>query len=203
MLDQGKRLAVTFGFRWDVQNLYGRDWFNSYMLKFAKESVLGGIMETTKTGVRTLLNKGMTEGWSIDRMANAIGDLFRAWTTREPLSDAAREWFVDRLPQYRLEAIARTETIRASNYGSMELYREWGVKRHEWISTQDDRTRAIDRGDEFEHLGANGEVVEIGTPFMATGAPLMYPGDPEGDPANTINCRCTTVPVIEDANATQ
>jgi hypothetical protein len=39
-------------------------------------------------------------------------------------------------------------------------------------------------------------VVGINEPFMKSGAPLMYPGDPEGDAANVINCRCTILPVI-------
>jgi hypothetical protein len=202
MLDQGKRLAATFGFRWDVQNLYGRDWFNSYMLKFATD-----IFDTTKTQLRSLLNQGMAQGWSIEKMANNMGQLFDAWVnSKTVLPPEAREWFVDRLPQYRLEAIARTETIRASNYGSMELYREWGIKRHEWISTQDDRTRRFDNGDDFDHMAMNQKTTDIGTPFIVPGVDgdeaLMYPGDPEGSAANTINCRCTTVPVIEDVNAT-
>jgi len=33
--------------------------------------------------------------------------------------------------------------------------------------------------------------------FTATGGRLAFPGDPEGEPGNSINCRCTIVPVIE------
>ena len=87
--------------------------------------------------------------------------------------------------------IARTETIRASNAGSTQVYKDWGVQKHEWLSTMDDRTRD-------DHAEANGLVVEIGKPFMVGGEELEFPGDPNGSPGNVINCRCTTIPVIED-----
>jgi len=100
---------------------------------------------------------------------------------------------------YRAERVARTNVIAVNNSAAQDTYVENGVKQHEWLATHDERTRGESNGhpnDEFDHMAADGEVVDITAPFMNTGGPLMYPGDPDGDPANTINCRCTILPVV-------
>jgi uncharacterized protein with gpF-like domain len=48
-----------------------------------------------------------------------------------------------------------------------------------------------------DHLAADGQVQDIDEPFDVGGEQLMYPGDPAGSPGNTINCRCTVLPVME------
>ena len=42
------------------------------------------------------------------------------------------------------------------------------------------------------------EIVPLDEPFMGTGEPLDYPGATGGSPGNVCNCRCTTIPVIEE-----
>jgi uncharacterized protein with gpF-like domain len=196
LIDHGRRLSAEFGLTFNVQMLQARDWLNKYMLIFARE-----IVTTTRDAIATVISQGIAQGWSIDTMAGRIGDFFDSWMKANPGS-IDWSWYKERTPQYRLEMIARTETIRASNAGSVELYQQWGVRQHEWLSTDDERTRSPERGDEFDHVGANGEVVNIGTPFMRTGEPMMFPGDPNGSAANSIQCRCTTIPVIEGQDAT-
>ena len=171
--DQVSKWAGILGLQFDVQPLFARDWYNKYI-----QGMPIPIIDTTKNAVGVIIDQALAEGWSISSMQDAI---MQAFDIMEP---------------YRSERIARTETIRASNAGTTDQFREWGVQRHEWLSTQDDRTRRKPP-DDFDHVEANGEVVNIGDPFMATGEPLMYPGDPAGDPGNTINCRCTTIPVME------
>ena len=200
--DRGKQLSTQFGMAFNVQNLFARDWFNDYMLKFAQP-----INKTTLDSIATLLAQAQEEGWAIPTMQNHLGDMFEQWMTGE-LTPEEFIWFSDRLPPYRTEMIARTETIRSSNAGSTEIYKDWGVQKHEWVSTQDDRTRGQEKGDEFDHFsdwpnGPNGEVVEIDTPFIGTGEELMYPGDPSGSAGNTISCRCTTAPVVEEGEELQ
>lgn len=97
---------------------------------------------------------------------------------------------------YRAERVARTNVIAANNAAAQDVYAENGVKQHEWLSTSDGRTRGNDPHDDYSHVDADGEVVGIDEPFMKSGAPLMYPGDPDGDAGNVINCRCTILPVI-------
>ena len=93
--------------------------------------------------------------------------------------------------------IARTETIRSANAGADALFRQWDVERKEWVATGDDRTRD-------SHLIAWAQYTEGGNPgpininefFSVGNSQLRYPGDPIGGADETIQCRCTLVPVI-------
>lgn len=70
----------------------------------------------------------------------------------------------------------------------------------EWVTMEDDRVRDT-------HKEAAGQVVPSGQPFSVGDAKLLYPGQPVGDPANWINCRCQarptalTDPITAAANA--
>ena len=97
---------------------------------------------------------------------------------------------------YRAERVARTEVISVNNMAAQNTYVENGVKEHEWLSTADNQTRGNDPKDDYSHVDADGEVVGIDEPFTQSGGSLMYPGDPDGEPGNVINCRCTILPVI-------
>lgn len=83
---------------------------------------------------------------------------------------------------YRNERIARTETIGATNYGAYEAIKQSGlVARKEWIATLDERTRD-------SHADIDGESAELDDTFSNG---LKYPGDPDGELSEFINCRCT------------
>jgi uncharacterized protein with gpF-like domain len=59
-----------------------------------------------------------------------------------------------------------------------------GVKTQKgWLATNDDRTRD-------SHAELNGVFVDIDDEFDNG---LEYPGDPNGDPSEVYNCRCTLV----------
>lgn len=185
VIDQGERWSVALGMQFDVQNLQARDWFNRYALKFAQEPSV-----TTRNAIARIAEQAQAQGWSIPQTQKQIDALFDAYQTNAQPSDPDFEWVDKRRPPYRTEMIARSETIRASNAGSIEIFRDWGVEKKEWLATQDDRTRP-------EHLAANGQVVGVDAAFEVGGEYLTYPGDPAGSPANTIQCRCTVLPVIE------
>ena len=191
--DQGEHLALTFGFEFDTRNMAGEEWFQKYMLKFAQP-----INQTTSDGVHQLIALAMRDGWSVPTMQKHMTTLFQQYMKGD-VPPEEMQWYEDRLPAYRTEMIARTESMRASNAGSSELYREWGVTKQEWLSTKDDRTRSYDNGDEFDHVEADGQIVGMDSPFDVSGESLMYPGDPSGSPGNTINCRCTLLPVMDEA----
>jgi len=90
---------------------------------------------------------------------------------------------------YRAERVARCNVIAVNNASAQDVYVENGVEKHEWLSTNDDRTRD-------DHVTADGQVVGINEPFSIGGESLMYPGDPAGSADETINCRCSILPVV-------
>lgn len=184
--DQGKRWAAQLGASFDVRNFFAEAWFDKYTLVFAQQ-----INQTTLDELGVMFKQAQAEGWSVPEMQKHMTTMFEQWS-RGAKTPADFEWYTSRMPQYRTERIARTEAIRSSNAGTQELFTEWGVQKHEWLSTQDDRTR-----DAHLRVNIDPRVVPIDEPFIVMGEKLMYPGDPAGSPANTINCRCTVLPVME------
>jgi len=184
--DQEQNLGAVLGMSFDVENLWATDSFTNYTIQFSKP-----IMRTTNDWLTSLLQTATHEGWTTGRMENALGAMFDKWTNDDSLTEEQQEWFVERQPLYRREAIARTETIKAANYGSEELYKAWSVPAREWLAILDDRVRP-------DHAAMDGIVQSVGTPFKVAGYEMMYPGDGSlGAPASQIiNCRCTTAPVI-------
>lgn len=87
---------------------------------------------------------------------------------------------------------ARTMMTGAQNGGRMSAYERaanLGIKiQKEWMATLDSRTRD-------SHQKMDGERVDWKKPFSNN---LMYPGDPEGDPSEVYNCRCTMAPFYPD-----
>ena len=83
---------------------------------------------------------------------------------------------------------ARTAVTSAENKGRMDMLhdaREKGVLSSKiWIATHDSRTR--EAHEELDHTEE-----DVDTPFENSLGYIMYPGDPDADPANTYNCRCT------------
>ncbi len=83
---------------------------------------------------------------------------------------------------------ARTTVTSAENKGRMDsLHRaaEKGVITHKvWLAAIDARTREA-------HAELDGQEQDIDDPFDSILGDIMYPGDPDADPANVYNCRCT------------
>lgn len=128
--------------------------------------------------INSAILQGILQGEPIDKMADRI----------LPIVDN------NQTASYRT---ARTLTTQCENKGRidrMENLSEQGLKMQKtWISTDDERTRE-------SHVLMDGETVDIDEPFSND---LMYPADPDGDPSEVYNCRCTMVTEIvgiEDAD---
>jgi hypothetical protein len=197
IIDQGEKWNAEFGIQFDVRNLFAEEWFDVYMLIFAQE-----IDDTTKADIGTALQEAMAGGWTIDEMSSAIDLLFDKYISGRGIDCSAEGlkpsevWFCERKPRWRRDLISRTETIRASNAGSVALFQAWGVvELKEWLATADDRTRST-------HLRAWSDYSEGGTPgpiplgneFHVGGETLLFPGDPSADISETANCRCSVIP---------
>lgn len=166
------RVNNAFGVSFDLEAPFVQDFIRARANQLA-----GQVTDSTYSAVQQALADGVANGASIDDLASAVQDVFTNASTN------------------RAKTIARTEVISASN-GSATLTASQlppdvcaGM---EWISTRDDRTRGNDEKDEFDHLSVDGQVVAMGAPFEVGGESLLYPGDPDGDGGNVINCRCTT-----------
>ena len=144
----------------------------------AAEALIGAMVtrvnDTTRDVVQSVILDGLADGKSV----NAIqADLRRA-----------RAFSRD-----RALTIARTETTRATNAGSVRAYGEaanQGVELQiEWLSARDGAVRD-------SHDALDGDRISPGGTFTApSGAHARYPGD-FADAAESVNCRCTTVPVV-------
>lgn len=86
---------------------------------------------------------------------------------------------------------ARTLTTECENKGRidrMDEMSEQGLEiEKEWIATDDERTRE-------SHALIDGETVPYDEEFSNG---LMQPGDPDGDPSEVYNCRCTMGTVVK------
>ncbi len=49
----------------------------------------------------------------------------------------------------------------------------------------------------INHDAIDGQIREVDKPFAVGGASLMYPRDPAGPAAETINCGCQSLPWME------
>jgi SPP1 gp7 family putative phage head morphogenesis protein len=94
--------------------------------------------------------------------------------------------------EYRVERLVRTELNSAYNESTLQQMRISNVvQKKEWRTYLDNRTRDA-------HRNANGQTVQVNMPFTVDGENLDRPGDPKGSAANIINCRCTSLPVVND-----
>lgn len=96
---------------------------------------------------------------------------------------------------------ARTAVTSAQNKGRLDAMKQVEddgiVMGKEWIAAKDERVREW-------HSDLDRVIVPVDQPFIAhivSGKhayddEIMYPGDPNADPANTYNCRCSIAEVI-------
>jgi len=121
----------------------------------------------------------------------------------DALADRVRKVYKE-ATQYRAERIARTETIRASNFATEEAYKQSNVVvKKEWLTSRDERVcewcapqdgKIIDLDDDYyksgsSYKGLNGGILKFGA--WDVNAPPLHP-----------NCRCTLLPVTTDDEQT-
>lgn len=189
--DQQESTAVALGIQFDARNLAGEAWFQRYTLKFANEAI-----GTTQADLQDLIANALAEGWGADKTAKQIDLLFEQYMNGGVEPD---KWLGDRLPAYRREMIARTETIRASNQGQIAQYQEWGVVQKEWYASPD----ACEFCQEM-----SGKIIGVSEPYFTQGDSMELldeDGNPltlsldyedvDGPPLH-VNCRCVVLPVI-------
>jgi len=176
-----KDLNSEFNQTYPAAKLLKQQWFNEYTIRFAQP-----INDTTNETIKRMVEQATDEGWTIDNMRSRLEVMFKQWMDGDvPLDELA--WYTERMPQYRRENIARTETIKSMNVVSTNLYDAWGAPEKEWLATMDSRVRDT-------HATANGQVVKTGKPFNVGGYDMQFPGDMNAPAGEICNCRCTVIP---------
>lgn len=185
--DAAEFWRVEAGLAFNVARLEDQAWFTDYMLQFGSP-----ITDTSERELAGIIQRGIREGWSIQQMQDAIEKTFDQWIEGK-VNPADIRFAVDRLPPWRTEMIARTETTRATSAGAYQVYRGAGVQRKEWLSTPDERTRPT-------HMDAMSQIRNIDELFDIGGYKMMHPGDASfgAPPEEFVNCRCSIAPIIED-----
>lgn len=126
------------------------------------------------TKVNSQILQGVLQGESADQMASRLMNV-----TKMNKESALRN--------------ARTAVTSAQNKGRVDAMHQCEddgvIMGKEWIATKDERTREA-------HLELDRVVVKVDEPFENEIGQIMYPGDPDADPANTYNCRCTIAEVV-------
>jgi len=136
------------------------------------------------------------------KVSRIVGDGLRSGAPMPEIERELSRYFVS----YRNQAqtIARTEVVASLNFSSskaMEAAYTNGVNvRSRWVTMQDGHVRGQMVKDEFDHMAAEGlEIIPSKQLFIVSGESLEFPGDTKNgaSPGNTINCRCTTQPIVK------
>ncbi len=137
----------------------------AWIVKHAAESVKS-ILETNLADVRAVILAGVDEGLTVPQIGRKL-----------------RDFYQDRSP-YKAMRVARTEVTQSAGFAQHESAEQGGVMhKHQWLSSRDDRVRDT-------HAAIDGEERLLKETYSNG---LMYPGDPSGDPAETIQCRCVEI----------
>ena len=151
----------------------------------------------------TILRYLETQG--LDQLASDITDTTKEQIRRFMIQSAEQNLTLPEtiallrtagITDYRAELIARTETGRAANIGSMVGATSTGlVTIKEWIAAKDNRTRRIPR-DQFDHLNMDGTKIPMDATFKLQNKKggfdlMLHPCDSSGSAGDVCNCRCT------------
>lgn len=119
--------------------------------------------------INSQIMQGIIDGESIPKMAKRLENVLE----------------MNRDSAIRNARTAVTCTENRARADMLERAEELGIHTKKvWMATLDERTRDA-------HAELNGEEADIDEPFVNEIGEIMFPGDPDADPANVYNCRCT------------
>lgn len=124
---------------------------------------------------------------SYEAMKQIFKDAYEAGEGIPDVEKRLRQYYRDNA-KMRATRTAKTEMNGMVNGGNQKAYMQAGYEKNEWQSAFLSTSRE-------HHMAADGQIVDIGTPFEVGGELLIHPGDPGGSPGNTINCYCRINPI--------
>jgi SPP1 gp7 family putative phage head morphogenesis protein len=157
------------------------DLTTDFAVEFLREYAVGmvrDINETTRTQLRETLAEGFEAGEGIDKLEDRIEEIFKKAT------------------RVRAEVIARTEALRASNFATVEAYRQSEVvSGKEWLTERDDRTCPFCEELDGKIVELDGNYYDEGDTFTLGDSKLEFEYEVAQPPLHP-DCRCTTIPVL-------
>ena len=132
--------------------------------------------------------------WNYNKVNNSV---LQGIIQGESVEAIANRLAVDlcSMNEAKMRMFARDAIGCAQNAGhqqQMEDAAKMGIRQtKQWIATLDLRTR-----DTHRHL--DGQEVPYDKPFKSDLGDIMFPHDPDADPANVYNCRCDMLTVYPD-----
>lgn len=205
--DQEARLVDALGGKkqFKTKSILGEIFDNELEIKLAKSAMLPAIkqifMETASESYKLVSDKpykfvltSEIEAWlnnkasvfanqindtTFEKLKNQFNQSFENQETRQELVARIQTTYGD-IDAGRAKVIARTEVHGATTKGTMEGYKQAGMKTKIWVAVMDGDTRD-------SHAMVDGEEVPIERNFSNG---LSYPSDPSAPAEETINCRC-------------
>jgi SPP1 gp7 family putative phage head morphogenesis protein len=172
---QMDNVLAAYGIAWDIQRPEVQHWIDNYTIKFS-----ASIGNTSEEAIRGIIAQAQAEGWPVTKTREAI---METW---------------DGFSKTRADMIARTETMRSSNYGTREAWKEAGVERVSWYTHMDGRQCGW-----CEEM--HGKTISVTEGYATLGQELR---DAEGKtmtvsysdvecPPLHVFCRCIELAVVE------
>ena len=148
-------------------------------MKFA-DDINGVTLEMLEQALRELLDEATHEGWSV-------------WQIQRELGKRTDNVFGLRRELWQRERIARTEMHKATETGHQEGARQSGLNlKKGWLAALDGRERETHRE---AHSRYQGSPIDLEAAFQVGNDTMQAPGM-GNEPAENINCRCTTYHVV-------
>lgn len=116
---------------------------------------------------------------TFNKLTEQFAESLAAGESRKDLIKRIEQTYKD-ISIARAATIARTEVHNATQYGTMEGYKQAGMTIKIWASVRDHVTRD-------SHYSLDGEERPMDKHFSNG---LMWPGDPAGPAEEVVNCRC-------------
>jgi hypothetical protein len=100
-------------------------------------------------------------------------------------------------PRSRAMTVAYTEIGRTYSVAQDDALQQAGAVvpdlRKRWLKSGKLHPRVA-------HVQAHNQIVRYDEPYLVDGEKLMFPRDPDGSAANTINCGCHSIPVVDGSS---
>lgn len=182
-----EQLQTVSDIGYDQQLILVDSGIDTEALRAAKQRDAQG--RYTLLNQRGLASFEMIRDTTLDQVMQRVAEGIEKELTLGEVENSIRK-YMEANASNRAGTISRTETLQALTVGQERVYdqaRDAGIEFEKtWITAGDGRVRDA-------HAGVNGMTVEDGESFVVGGEELMFPRDPEGSAANTINCRCTVI----------